>query len=112
MTASDRPPVDNWLTFRIVAIYLVARFLWAVLVPGGEWPLPPWHYVSMGIDLALLASMIVMRARLSFTGPTEHRRTFGNTLFGLGLVAGVGLILIRFTSDAAWWTGHLRSGLG
>jgi hypothetical protein len=30
-------------------------------------------------------------------------------LFWFGLIAGVGSLLIRFTGDAAWWTGHLRN---
>jgi hypothetical protein len=112
MNTSTQSNATNWRVYQFVSIYLFLRFLWAIVVPGGEWPLPPWHYVSMGIDLVLLACVLLMRPRLfPEQGYNDPRATWANILFGLGLVAGIGLLLIRFTSDAAWWTGHLRSGL-
>ena len=112
MTTSTQPNTTNWRVYQFVSIYLVLRFLWAIVIPGGEWPLPPWHYDSMGIHLLLLVAVIVLRSQVFALAPYDDpRRSMGNILFGLGLVAGVGLLLIRFTSDQAWWTGHLRSGL-
>ncbi|MDW6020734.1 hypothetical protein SAZ10_03050 [Mesorhizobium sp. BAC0120] len=112
MTTSTRSDTVNWRAYQLVSCYLLLSLLWAVIVPGGAWPLSPWHYVSMGIDLVLLASVLLLRPRLfPENGRNYPRVTRANILFGLGLVAGVGLLLIRFTSDAAWWTGHLRSGL-
>jgi hypothetical protein len=32
------------------------------------------------------------------------------SIFGLGVAAGIIMLLVRFTSDHAWWTGHLRGG--
>jgi hypothetical protein len=112
MTTETQSNTANWRVYQFVSIYLFLRFLWAVVVPGGEWPLPPWHYISMGIDVVLLACILLMRPRLfPEKGHDDPRATTANVLFGLGLIAGLGLLLIRFTSDAAWWTGHLRSGL-
>lgn len=111
MDTPAQPNSTNWRIYQCVSIYLFLRFLWAVLIPGGEWPLPPWHYVSMGIDLVLLVCVVLMRPQLFPAGSQDPRAGMANVLFGLGLVAGVGLLLIRFTSKAAWWTGHLRSGL-
>jgi hypothetical protein len=112
MTTSARSGTVNWRAYQLVSIYLFLSFLWAAIVPGGAWPLSPWHYVSMGIDLALLACVLLLRPRLfPENGRSDPRAAWANLLFGLGLMAGIGLLLIRFTSDAAWWTGHLRSGL-
>ena len=112
MTTSTQPNTSTWRIYQFVSIYLFLRFLWAVAVPGGEYPMPPWHYVDMGVDLLLLGCVVVLRSQIFAAAPHDDpRRSTGNILFGLGLVAGVGLLLIRFTSNAAWWTVHLRSGL-
>ncbi len=101
----------SWRILHFVSIYLVVRLLWSVFVPGGSWPLPPWHYVSMGIDVVLLACVLLIRSQILANATyNDPRRSRANLLFGLGVVAGICLLLIRCTSDAAWWTGHLRSG--
>ena len=98
-----------------VAAYVIFRFLWAVFTPGGSWPLPPWHYVSMTTDIVLLVMIVVLNsnANTAFTledrrNPASSRRTLQGFMFWFGVIAAIGLLLIRFTSDAAWWTGHLR----
>jgi len=112
MDTSGRQNQANWRVYIFVSIYLAIRFLWGVFVPGGEYPMPPWHYVSMGVDLVLLICVLMLRSRLfPELGANDPRTTWANVLFGVGLVSGIGLLAIRFTSNAAWWTGHLRSGI-
>lgn len=109
MAISTRSNATSWKIYQALSIYLVLRFLWAIFTPGGEYPMPPWHYVSMGINLVLLACVLLMRPGLfPEQGYNDPRAGWANVLFGLGLIAGVGLLGIRFTSNAAWWTGHLR----
>lgn len=62
----------------------------------------------MGIDLVLLGAIIGMRSRL-FESAQDPRLTSANLLLAAGIVSGVGLIGLRFTSDSAWWTGHYRN---
>ncbi|HEY1780709.1 MAG TPA: hypothetical protein VGG79_09815 [Roseiarcus sp.] len=49
----------------------------------------------------------------SYPAPTPdappHVR-WGGWLFALGVAAGIIMLLSRFTSDYAWWTGHLGGG--
>jgi hypothetical protein len=33
------------------------------------------------------------------------------SMYWAGLLAGIGLLLIRLHSDASWWTGHLMFSL-
>jgi lipid-A-disaccharide synthase-like uncharacterized protein len=108
MTTANQQGKSVPTVFWFISIYLIVRFLWAVLVPGGEWPVSPSHYISMGIDLLLLVALFGLRSRLSEV-PDNSRRATATILFWFGVVAGVGLLLIRFTSDAAWWTGHLTN---
>lgn len=107
---SANPPVPGyvWPLFLAVSGVLILRFLWAVLVTGGGWPLSPVHYMAMAADLGMTVGVIGVRAQLmAGGGPEEDRRRIVAVLFPLALIAGAGLLLIRFTSDAAWWTGHL-----
>ncbi len=110
MTAASQ---DRFLAlFCFLAGYLVLRFLSAVFVPGGEWPLPPWHYVAMATDVALLAAVVGLRRRaVEGLAAGAWQRGLVSALLFCGIVAGVGLLAIRFTSKPAWWTGHLHSGL-
>ena len=91
------------MVFLLIALYLIVLFLWRAIVPGGSWPLPPWPYVSMGIDLVLIGCLIALRTRQS---DAESRGWASTPLFWLGLIAGIGSLLIRFTGEGAWWTGH------
>jgi len=46
-------------------------------------------------DAAMVVGLVVLRARLAAP------------IFWTALVAGVGLFVIRLTSESSWWTGHL-----
>jgi hypothetical protein len=107
MTTEARQGNSGWASFLAISIYLIARFLWRIVFEGGSWPLPPWHYVSMLIDVGLMIALIALRP--SESGLEESRRGTASLMFWLGILAGVASLLIRFTSDAAWWTGHLRN---
>jgi hypothetical protein len=99
------------ITLPAIACLLIADCVWRLVTPGGPWPVSPWRYLSMGVDLLLLAGLIALWR--SYPAPTPdappHVR-WGGSLFGLGIAAGVIVLLLRFTSDHAWWTGHLRGG--
>ena len=64
-----------------------------------------------GVDLLLLIGLVALWR--SYPAPTPdappHVR-WGGWLFGLGVAAGIIMLLLRFTSEHAWWTGHLRGG--
>lgn len=85
------------LTLMLVAVLLIGSFLWRALVPASEYPERSVQVLTMGFDLALIAGLIGMRSRAPKL----------KVLFWIALAAGVGLFVIRLTSDASWWTGHL-----
>ncbi len=100
----------SWLIFRLLAAFLTLQFLWNLLVPGGAWPLSPVHYMNMAFDLGMLIGLIGVRSRLAAAyADNSGRLNMMYLLFVVGVIAGVGLLGIRFTSDAAWYTGHLRN---
>ncbi|CAG0953968.1 MAG: hypothetical protein F9K19_10345 [Rhizobiaceae bacterium] len=108
MADKARKADSTWAIFVLAACYLVFLFLWRILLPGGAWPPPPMHYASMGLDILLIAVVFALRFRLSeHLGANPSRATFATVLFWCALGAGFGSLLIRFTSESAWWTGHL-----
>jgi hypothetical protein len=65
----------------------------------------------MGVDLLLLIGLIALWR--SYPAPTPDAPPLvrsGAWLFGLGVAAGIIMLLLRFASEHAWWTGHLRMG--
>jgi hypothetical protein len=61
MVTSARQGGSSWTIFVVIAVYLMARFLWRIVADGGSWPLPPWHYVSMGTDIVLMIVLVALR---------------------------------------------------
>lgn len=106
---NDAPSATGraWYLLVLLSAYLVLRFLWRAFVPGGSWPLPPEHYIEMGLDAVLLVILIVLRVRTAQTGAPSA--ALANLVFAAGAFGGAGLLLIRVTSKAAWWTGHLTN---
>lgn len=110
MTTETRQAGSAWIFFLIFSGYLILTFLYRVFVPGGGWPLSPWHYISMGLTALLIAGLVAQRSIVSGALQTDDpRHRWIGSLFWCGLIAGGGSLLIRFTSDAAWWTGHLNN---
>lgn len=106
-----QPKRNNlWAIYIIVSCYLMLRFGAAVVLRGGEWPLSPSHYLQMAVDAGLLIGLFGLRSQVYASFDRyDSRRGLAGLLFVLGIISGIGLLLIRFTSDAAWWTGYLRN---
>lgn len=108
MAESKADPAKNWTIFRIVSALLILNFLWRALVTAHEYPARSSQVLTLIIDALLIISLVLMRSQWSAAfDANDPRRTTGGILFGLSLAAGIGLFLIRLTSDSAWWTGHL-----
>jgi hypothetical protein len=48
------------ITLPVIACLLIADCLWRLVTPGGPWPVTPWNYVSMGVDLLLLIGLVAL----------------------------------------------------
>jgi len=108
MADATRPrPAARWL-YQLLILWLFLRFASGAFLPGGDWPLPPAHYVAMGTDLLLLLAVVGIGLKL-FRSPDDPRSASASLLLAVGVVSGLGLLGIRFTSEAAWWTGHFRN---
>ncbi len=83
----------------IFAVMLIFLFGFRVLTPAHEYMMRPEQIMSMVFDAGIIIGLIGTRSRLP------------QWLFWIALLCGLGLFAIRFTSDAAWWTGHLRYSL-
>ena len=94
--------------FRLLAVYLVATFLWRVLTTAHEYPRRSEFLLTVALDFLAVAGLIALKIRVfRELPPDEPEWTGGKILFGLALAAGLGLFAIRLTGDANWWTGHL-----
>ena|ERR687898_7873 len=78
-----------------LVIYLIGSFLWRVLIPAHEYLSSSANYLGIAVDVLAIAGLIGIRAGVP------------KALFWIALIAGVGLLAIRLTSEASWWTGHL-----
>jgi hypothetical protein len=95
-------PADNTharFLFIALACYLIATLLYRALTTAHEYPMRTEQVMTIGLDLLAVVGLTGMRAH----GP--------KALYWAGLLAGIGLLLIRFHSDASWWTGHLSYSL-
>ncbi len=93
--------------FLAFAAVLVVRFAMAVLLEGGSWPLPPAHYYAMLIDASFTLGLFISRGEANRQVRTLNQKDFNTIALIAGTISGIGLLTIRFTSDAAWWTGYL-----
>lgn len=84
-------PVPGFL----VACVLIGLFTYRLTVPAHESPLLPMLVLTIAFDAAMVVGLVAMRARIA------------PPIFWTALVAGVGLFVIRLTSESSWWTGHL-----
>jgi len=81
------------------AAMLIFMFGFRVLTPAHEYMMRTELYIIMLLDAGILIGLIGTRAKLPAW------------LFWTALLCGLGLFAIRFTSDSAWWTGHLMYSL-
>ena len=89
--AAEPSPVPAFL----VACVLIGLFTYRLTVPAHEGALLPELVLTMVFDAAMVVGLVVLRARLAAP------------IFWAALISGVGLFVIRFTSESSWWTGHL-----
>lgn len=87
------------MLFFVLSCLLIGNFLYCMLVPAHEYGAAAEEMLTVGLNLLMVIGLFGIRAQ----GPEP--------LFWTAVVAGVGLLLIRFTSDSAWWTGHLMYSL-
>jgi hypothetical protein len=82
-----------------LTVYLIGSFLWRVLIPAHEYAGTSTVYLGIAVDVLAIVGLIAIRAGIA------------KALFWIALVAGIGLLAIRLTSTASWWTGHLMYSL-
>ncbi len=94
-----------------VSGYLILRCLWRVFIPATEYSLPPWPLLSIIFDILVMISLFILKPQVPSGGPDApiHVR-YATPLFIGGIVATAIMVLIRFSSDSGWWTGHLMYG--
>jgi hypothetical protein len=89
--SAEPSPVPAFL----VACVLIGLFTYRLTVPAHEGALLPELVLTVVFDSAMVVGLVVLRARLAAP------------IFWTALAAGVGLFVIRLTSESSWWTGHL-----
>lgn len=100
----------GWLIFVLVSLYVTAQFVWRVATPAGSWPMPAAQLLSMVLDLILVVALIGLYRTMGGQLPEGDRRHAArHVLFWPALASGIGMFIIRFSSDVGWWTGHVRN---
>jgi hypothetical protein len=93
-----------WVPVAIGA-WLIFVFWLAATSPAGEYPPAGYVWFTIALDalLPLILSILVLRAG---TYPAGLPRALAVVVGGAGVLAGIGKLAIRFTSDHGWWTGN------
>ncbi len=95
--------------FLLVFVHLIFSHLWRMLVTANQYPGQTATFLSMLADACSVLGPAGLRNQLNAARPPDDaRRSKINVAMGFGITAGISLFLIRFTSEAAWWTGHLH----
>ncbi len=90
----------------VLAVVLIGSFLWRAIVPAHEVPETATRNLTIGLDLLCLVSLIGLYIQI-------HRKrspTAGwfHMLFGIALLAGLGLFAIRLGGNESRLTGHIK----
>jgi hypothetical protein len=99
-TEAPRPANRMWIVFIGVSAYLIANFLYRLVVPAHEYPMRDAQVLDIALDVLAVVALLGMKRRV----PAPEMQT----LFWIALVAAIGSFSIRFfNGDDGWWTGHL-----
>ena len=102
----------NWNIFRVIAGYMMLLLLWRVFVPAHEYSMRTAQLLDVAVNVGLIVGLVGMHRSLANDfEPDDSRWPSARFFYWGGLIAGICMLLIRLTSDAAWWTGHLRYSL-
>jgi hypothetical protein len=91
-----------------LAFYLVLIFLWRLLSTANEYDSVEMVWFSIGFDVLCLVALVATRIQATRRVQSQPLLPVGHVMFFVALVAGIGLLTIRLTGDASWWTGHLN----
>jgi len=100
-----------WTTFRVIAALLIVTFVYRLSIPSHEYDSRGVVILDIVLNIGLLVGLFGTKRTLSQKAPDDDRWQVGTPLYWAALTSGVGLLLIRFTSDSGWWTGHLMYSL-
>jgi Na+/citrate or Na+/malate symporter len=99
-TEAPRPANSTWIIFICVSAYLVANFLYRLVVPSHEYPMRDAQVLDIALDVLAVVALLGMKRRV----PTAEMQI----LFWIALAAAIGSFAIRLLNgDDGWWTGHL-----
>lgn len=107
-TSSSKPL--PWTTFRVIAALLIVTFVYRLCIPGGEYGSRGVVILDIILNVGLLVGLYGTKRTLGQQAPDDERWKVGTPLYWAALICGIGLLVIRFTSSSAWWTGHLMQG--
>jgi hypothetical protein len=81
--------------FYVLAFYLIAIFLYRVTTPAHEYPRESETWMTIGTDILATIGLFALRA-------------YGaKPVLWIGIIAGIGLLLVRLIGPDSWATGHV-----
>lgn len=96
---------QNTIVILAMSMVLIWGFVTAVTVPAGEYPPSGYAIFTLALDAAMTAILTVLLIAES-RSERSGLRTAAMLAGPLGVLAGAGQVVIRFTSDHGWWTGQ------
>lgn len=91
--------------FYVLSIYVVLTFMWRFLVPATEESDPnSLIYMEILFEVVQVAALAGLFFYLQ--SHSDGPAAVLISVFLIALVAAIGILVLRFSSDHGWYTGH------
>jgi hypothetical protein len=101
-TWQTEAPAPRRTLFFALSIILIVTFLWRAFTAAHEYDSREFVYFSIGLDVLCIVALIASKMQISrATPPDGEPWVAGNLLFFIALMAGLGLLVIRFDGSTA-----------
>lgn len=107
MAERERELPNGWPWLWAVTIYLSAKLIWRLTVTAGEYARTSTVWIDIGLTILIMwASLHFAKQARQHPKTNPDRIPLANRLCGIAIVAGIGLLLLRFVPEHGWKTGH------
>jgi|HubBroStandDraft_2_1064218.scaffolds.fasta_scaffold415393_1 hypothetical protein len=92
--------------FYVISTYVILTFIWRFLVPATEESEPnSLIYIEILFEVVQIAALIALFSYLRsyYDNPSAAILI---SVFLIALMTAIGILVLRFSSDHGWYTGH------
>ncbi len=104
VAAKDSAKQNRYVMISMGLVLMFGAFT-AMTVPAGEYPPQFYAIFNIVLDATMTVFLVFLLVSARAT-PPGGLKPVARLIGAVGVLAGALKVLIRFTSDHAWWTGN------